>query len=82
MFSHAPGKEQTVETRDMWRRLWQPPGEALEAVTAELRSHWRAAGDRARRLFWSTPGSWLRPQKVRAVRAETHHLTRGGRLIR
>jgi hypothetical protein len=73
------GKERNVETRDMWRRLWQPPGETLEAITAVLRSHWRAAGERTRELFWPNPGSWLHPQKARAG---THHLASGGRLIR
>lgn len=73
-------KERNLKTQDMWRRLWQPPGEALEAITAAMRAHWRAAGDRTLELFWPAPGgSWLHPQKVRAG---THHFARGGRLIR
>lgn len=49
------------------RRLWRPPGEALEAISSVLSEHWRAAAKmRPARLFWPSPARWLRAEPLAA----------------
>jgi hypothetical protein len=60
-------------TRKTTLRLWQPPGETLEAIAEVLMSHWQAAKAHPERLFWPGPASWL---------GGSHHFTSGGRLMR
>ena len=52
-------------------RLWQPPGETLEAIADVLTSHWQAAKAHPERLFWPEAANWL-----------SHHFTSGGKLMR
>jgi len=50
------------------RRLWRPPGEALEAISSVLSEHWRAAAKmRPARLFWPSPARWLRAAETLAT---------------
>jgi hypothetical protein len=50
-----------VTPSDRLRRLWRPPADTIAGVAAVLREHWRAAaGMRPVRLFWPTPGRWLK----------------------
>ena len=51
--------------RQMWRQMWMPPGEALNAFAETLNEHWRAASERTVQLFRSTPVSWLEARKAR-----------------
>lgn len=52
------------------RRLWLPPADTLEAITAVLGEHWRAAArSRAARAFWSSPVSWLKEHTAASVGA-------------
>jgi hypothetical protein len=68
-----------MEPEGLWRQLWRPTAETLEALADELRARWRASRVRPPHLFWTTPGSWLRSRRQGNT---THHLTKGGRLIR
>jgi hypothetical protein len=68
-----------MEPEGIWRQVWRPTAETLEAIAGVLRARWRASRVRAPHLFWTTPGSWLSSRR----RGRTaHHLTRGGKLIR
>lgn len=68
-----------MEPEGLWRQLWRPTAETLEAIADVLRARWRASRPRTPHPFWTTPGSWLRsPRQGRLA----HQLTRGGRLIR
>jgi hypothetical protein len=50
-----------VEPESLWREVWCPPAETLEAIAAVLRERWRAAHAWPQQFFWSTPpASWLR----------------------
>jgi hypothetical protein len=68
-----------MEPEGLWRQLWRPPAETLEAIAGVLRARWRASRVRTPHLFW-TPGSWLGSRRRRDSTA--HHLTKGGKLIR
>jgi hypothetical protein len=68
-----------MDPEGLWRQLWRPPAETLEAIAGVLRARWRASRMRTSHLFWTTPGSWLRSRRRDGT---AHHLTRGGRLIR
>ena len=46
--------------------LLRPPGQALNAFTAVLCEHWRAARGRAAQLLWVNPVNWLEPHRLRA----------------
>lgn len=60
-------------------RLWQPPGETLEAIGSVLRTHWAAAKSlQPGGQFWARPANWLCQQATRL----DHQLTSGGKLIR
>jgi len=50
-------------------RLWQPPGETIEAIAAVLSSHWTAAKSRPETVFWPAPANWLRQQAARLARS-------------
>jgi hypothetical protein len=50
-------------TRTTWR-LWQPPGETLEAIADVFSSHWQAATAPKERLFWPGATNWLHQQAV------------------
>jgi hypothetical protein len=52
-----------VTTRTTWR-LWQPPGETLEAIADVFSSHWHAAKAQQERLFWPGATNWLHQQAV------------------
>jgi len=46
---------------DRLRRLWRPPVETMAGMAAVVREHWRAAARmRPARVFWPTPGRWLK----------------------
>jgi hypothetical protein len=46
---------------DRLRRFWRPPVETVTGMASVLRDHWRAAAKmRPARLFWPTPGRWLK----------------------
>lgn len=50
-----------MTTSDRLRQLWRPPTETIAGMAAVLREHWRAAATmRPARLFWPTPGRWLK----------------------
>jgi hypothetical protein len=65
-------------------RLWRPGGERLELIAEVLSQRWRAAAKLTpTRLFWQSPGRWLKPDaQPHRVEARPHHFTTGGRLIR
>jgi len=73
-----------VGTTKRLRRLWQPSGETLEAMAADLGDHWRTATAHPEKPFWPTPVNWLTlpDARTRSQRPRDHHLTSGGRLIR
>ena len=53
---------------DKLRRLWRPPVETVTGVAAVLREHWRAAARmRPARMFWPTPGRWLKVRQAMSV---------------
>jgi len=57
-----------VPTSDRLRRLWRPPTETLVGMAAVLREHWRTAAKmRPARLFWPTPGLWLKARPTVSV---------------
>jgi hypothetical protein len=57
-----------VFSPDRLRQFWRPPVETVTGMAAVLREHWRAAARmRPARLFWPTPGRWL---KVREAMSE------------
>jgi hypothetical protein len=68
-----------MEPESLWRQVWRPTAETLEAIAGVLRARWRDSRVRTPQQFWSTPGSWLRSRRQGNT---THHLTRGGKLIR
>jgi hypothetical protein len=68
-----------MEPEGIWRQVWRPTAETLEAIAGELRARWRASRARTSHLFWTTPGSWLSSRRRGSA---AHHLTRGGKLIR
>jgi hypothetical protein len=68
-----------VEPEGLWRQLWRPSAETLESIAGVLRARWRAARLRSPHLFWSAPANWLDSHRNGHT---THHLTRGGKLIR
>jgi hypothetical protein len=50
-----------VTPSDRLRRLLRPPADTIAGVAALLREHWRAAARmRPARVFWPTPGRWLK----------------------
>ena len=54
-------KERPLFPPDRLRRLWRPPVETVTGMASVLRDHWRAAAKmRPARLFWPTPGRWLK----------------------
>jgi hypothetical protein len=57
-----------VTTSDRLRGLWRPPAETIAGMAAVLREHWRAAARmRPARLFWPTPGRWLKGRPAGSV---------------
>lgn len=57
-----------MPTSDRLRQLWRPPTETLAGMAAVLREHWRAAVKmRPARLFWPTPGRWLKTDPTASV---------------
>lgn len=57
-----------MSTSDRLRRLWRPPAETIAGVAGVLREHWRtAARMRPARLFWPTPGRWLKARPAASV---------------
>jgi hypothetical protein len=56
-----------MTTRETWR-LWEPPGETLEAIRDVLTSHWNAAKTQKERLFWPGATNWWHQQAL-SIRA-------------
>lgn len=55
----------TVKTQ--WR-LWQPPGETIDAIASVLGTHWAAAKSlQPGGQFWARPANWLCKQATRLV---------------
>jgi hypothetical protein len=68
-----------MEPEGLWRQVWRPRAETLEAIAGVLRARWRAARSRTPQPLWTTRGSWLRSRRS----ADTpHHFAKGGKLIR
>lgn len=68
-----------MEPEGIWRQVWRPTAETLDAIGGVLRERWRASRARTPHLFWPTPGTWFRSRRHEGT---THHLASGGRLIR
>jgi len=66
------------------RPLWEPPDETLEAIAAVITSHWKAAAEAYKGLFWPDGASWLGAWlgDERHGGWQGYHFTRGGKLIK
>jgi hypothetical protein len=74
----------TIMTTRMSGPLWEPPDETLETIAAVITSHWKAAAEAYKGLFWPEATSWLDAclGNDRHGESPAHHFARGGRLIR
>jgi hypothetical protein len=72
-----------MTTRTGWP-LWDPPDETLESIAAVITSHWKAAAEAYKGLFWPEASGWLDACLDNDPRGPSpaHHFTRGGKLIR
>ncbi|HEY3786463.1 MAG TPA: hypothetical protein VGL55_14400 [Steroidobacteraceae bacterium] len=56
----------TTKKTTPWR-LWQPPGETIDAIAGVLSAHWAAAKSLQPETLWTRPANWLRRQANRLV---------------